>query len=363
MKKQKVLIVGPIPQPITGVSLANKVVLENLIKNNNFDVASINTSLNRFDEKIGAFSFYKLFFYLKLNIYSYKIFNSDIVYITPGQTFFGVLKYMLFILLSKLLGKELIIHVHGNFLGKQYELLTGLKKKIFYWLLKKTSKGIVLSESLKTNMSSFIDEHQIFVCYNFVEDFLFPEKKHIDEKSKQDTLKIVYLSNLMEEKGILDFLESLVLLEKRNISYEAKIAGSIESSNKSKCEAYFKKLKNTKYCGVVKGKEKRDLLLWSNIFVLPTYYSMEGQPISILEAMATGNIILTTAHSGIPDIFIDKINGFYIEKQNPESIVVVLESLKSNTNLQKIREQNYNEAKQKYRVKTFIENIESIFAA
>jgi len=39
---------------------------------------------------------------------------------------------------------------------------------------------------------------------------------------------------------------------------------------------------------------------------------MEGQPISILEAMATGNIILTTNHAGIPDIFEMSVSLFNI---------------------------------------------------
>ena len=149
----KILLIGPFPNPTTGVSLANKIVYQGLNLVDDIKVDFINTSYYKFDENLGAFSLSKFFFNLKLALYSYKIFKSDIVYITPGQTFFGVLKYAVFIILTSLLNKQLITHIHGNYLGKEYQNLKGVKKKIFKNLLNKTSKGIVLSESLTDRKS------------------------------------------------------------------------------------------------------------------------------------------------------------------------------------------------------------------
>jgi glycosyltransferase involved in cell wall biosynthesis len=359
---KKILIIGPIPQPTTGVSLANKVVVENLSKTGVFKIDYINTSYNKFDENLGAFSLSKLFYFLKLNLFAYKIFNSNIVYITPGQTFFGVVKYSLFILLTKVSGKELVVHIHGNHVGKEYELLRGIKKEAFKFFLNKTSKGIVLSESLTGNMSPFIQVKDIYILYNFVEDYLFPTKEIIKNKQYDSKLKIVFLSNLMEEKGIFELLEALQILEDKGIEYEAKIAGNIDDKHKIRIESYFNKLKNTTYCGVVHGEEKKKLLLWGNIFTLATYYTMEGQPISILEAMATGNIILTTNHAGIPDVFKDTINGFYVDKESTKSILDKLLYINENHEIcQKIKLINFNNAQEKYKVKNFIENITYIF--
>lgn len=360
-----VLLIGPIPEPTTGVSLANKVVLENLHKNNNFNLDCINTSYNKFDESLGAFSFSKLFFFLKLNFFAYKIFKADIVYITPGQTFFGVVKYSLFILLSRLLGKELITHIHGNYIGKEYSLLKGFNKWVFKKLLSNTSKGIVLSETLIGNMSPFIENKNIYVLYNFVEDYLFPTSEEIEIKLKSFSKpKILFLSNLMEEKGIFALLEALKILESEEFEYEAKIAGNIDETNKEKSLKYFESLNNTSYCGIVRGQEKKDLFIWANTFILPTWYTMEGQPISILEAMATANVVLTTNHAGIPDIFKESINGFFVKKNDALSIAKSIKEVYSNKEKAKvIQEKNFKEAKEKYRVKSFIENAVSIFRA
>lgn len=315
MKIKNILIIGPLPEPITGVSLANKVVLESLEGNSRFDVKYINTSYYKFDENLGEFSFSKLLFSLFLNFQFIKIFKNKIVYLTPGQTFFGVLKYSIFILVSYVLRKELIIHIHGNYLAKEYSSLKGVKKRIFHFLISRSSKGIVLSKSLKKNLTPFINEDKIYILPNFAENYLLntTQKNYCD-------LRIVFLSNLMKEKGILVLLKTLKNLEQKGILYKAKIAGNIDSKNKEEIVLLINELRHTEYLGIVSGKQKRDLLSWSNTFVLPTFYKMEGQPISIIEAMATGNVIITTQHAGIPDIIEDKKHGFFVEKNSVISL-------------------------------------------
>lgn len=329
---KKIILIGPFPDPLTGVSLANKVVKRILEESDGFKVDFINTSFPVFEDKVGSFSIKKLFFFLKINLKALRLFRNDIVYLTPGQTFFGITKYMLFILLSTLLKKELIIHVHGNFLGKQYQELKGLKKKLFYFLISKFTKGIVLSESLKNNLLPFLDTSKIFVVENFAQDFLFKDlNKDINKE-----LRIVYLSNLMEEKGILYLLDALAVIEDKNISYKAKIAGNIDESLKEKIDFKINKLENTSYLGIVYKKEKKELLEWSNIFILPTFYKMEGQPISILEALATKNVIIATDHAGIKDIIKPNIHGYLVKPKSAESIVEPILFL--NENKDKIKE-------------------------
>lgn len=364
MKKKSILVIGPMPEPTTGVSLANKVLVEGLRNEGSYQTKVINTSFAQFKEDLGKFSLSKFFFYLKQNLYIFKVFSVDIVYITPGQTFFGLIKYYLYFMFTKLLGKELIIHIHGNYVGKEYSLLKGVKKKLFKYLLKKTSKGIVLSESLTGNMSPFISEDKIYVLYNFVEDYLFVEENSIKNKFKNNKPRIIFLSNLMEEKGIFELLDALKILESKGFEYEAKIAGHIDANNKDRIQPYFDELKHTKYCGVVRGSDKKDLLLWGNTFVLPTFYAMEGQPISILEAMATGNIVVTTQHAGIPDVFENEVNGYYVKKQNPQDLADKIIRSKSNSEVcNTMRLHNYNYAKNNYRVENFIKNIINIFNA
>lgn len=353
----QILLIGPFPEPMNGCSYANKVLHENLIRKGEL-VNTINTGTKAISSSQGTnFSLGKALSFLKVYFQGYKIFKSDVVYITPGQTFFGILKYSPFILLSILTKKPYVIHVHGNYLGTEYNLLKGLKKTIFGFLIKSASAGIVLSDSLRNNFKYLLDDSKVFVVKNFVEYDLI-ESYSVERKPK-DILRILYLSNLMREKGILDLLEALIILQNEGHDFIARIAGNIEPSVYKEVQEKLKELSNKiEYRGLVKGEAKMELLMSSNIFVLPTYYVMEGQPISILEALATGNIIITTAHAGIPDI-IDCNNGYFVKPKNPREIANCLLQIGENlhSNIIKTSDYNANYAKTNFTELSFTSNI------
>lgn len=318
----KILIIGPFPKPINGCSLANEIFLKQLKTDSSITASIINTnSKNISSENVGQFSLNKVFSFLKVYKQIFNITKSDVIYTTPGQTFYGIVKYMPFYFYCLLIRKPYIIHIHGNHLGNEYKSLHGFNKWLFSYFIKKASAGIVLSNSLKNNFEGLLDSEKVFIVENFAQDDLV-QKEEITKL--KDKLRLLYLSNLMEEKGILDFLDSLILLKNEGIHFEANIAGKIEDESEIIVNNKFNELKGfIKYHGVVSGQNKIELLEKSNIFILPTYYRMEGQPISLIEAMATGNIIVTTNFSGIPDI-ISEDNGHFVQAKNPKSIFELL---------------------------------------
>ena len=108
------------------------------------------------------------------------------------------------------------------------------------------------------------------------------------------------------------------------------------------------------YHGIVKGKKKKELLLNNYIFCLPTYYPLEGHPISILEAMANGCVIFTTDHGGIRDI-VNEEYGVFVEKHNPESIAETI----AKRNYDDVIHRSWLEAKSKYGLDQFVSRIEN----
>jgi glycosyltransferase involved in cell wall biosynthesis len=322
----KILIIGPYPQPINGCSYANHIFKSNLVKRKiKCDV--INTSVKLQGNDHGKFALAKVTSFFHVYLRTVKILSFDIIYFTPGQTFLGVLKYSPFILLCIAARKKYIIHLHGNFLGEQYSKLKGFKKKVFHFLLSNASAGIVLSTSLLSNFDGILPRNKLYVVENFVSSDLYSYELH--EKG-QDKLRIIFLSNLMREKGILEFLDSLILLEKKEIDFEAIVAGGMENDLEEEINNRLELIgRKIKYLGTITGNAKKEKLINSNVFVLPTYYRMEGQPISLLEGMATGNIIITTNFAGIPDIVSDA-NGFFVEPKSAEEITNCLEKISSN---------------------------------
>jgi glycosyltransferase involved in cell wall biosynthesis len=349
-----ILLIGPFPPPIQGNSFANQILYNNL-QSRDFTCNIVNTTSQSISSKQGnTFSIRKAINFLTNYLKIYKLLSTDIVYITPGQTFFGVIKYAPFILFCILLKKKYVLHLHGNDLRNEYYLQSKIKKKILYFLISRASVGIVLSNSLIRNFQPFMNSEKIVVIKNFVENIFYKR----DIKKNTDCLRILYLSNLMKEKGIIEILDALLILKDKNIKFIANFAGAIEETIKEEVLLKIDLLKNfASYDGVITGDEKVNAFSEANVFILPTYYKKEGQPISLLEALASGNVIITTKHSGIPDI-IDERNGFFVEKKSVESIVKCLEHV--NDNLKNIVNQislkNREYAIQGFTEKVFIDN-------
>lgn len=357
----KILIIGPIPPPINGCSYANFILSKNLIQRG-YKYDTINTSTKTLSSNQGStFSLKKVFSFLSIYSQIFKVTGSEIVYFTPGQTFFGVLKYAPFILLAIIFRKPYIIHIHGNYLGTQFKELKGLKSCIFKYLIHNAAAGIVLSKSLKCNFNGLLEVSKVFVIENFVEDGIY--NSSINLNKPKDKLRLLYLSNLMKEKGVVELLEALIILKERKIDFEVVFAGKIEEDIAYDVKEKLLKLDDkAKYLGVIEGSAKYTALKESNVFVLPTYYKMEGQPISILEALATGNIIITTSHGGIPDIISHK-NGLFVDAKSASSLVECLEEINSNLSLkiEYFSTKNIEYAKANFTESIFTSKILNIF--
>ena len=147
---------------------------------------------------------------------------------------------------------------------------------------------------------------------------------------------------MIASKGYMKLVEACRILKERNlINFECDFAGDFVSTGFANDmvnidEAaqdffnYVKKFqldKNINYHGVVTGDKKHRLLLESHIFVLPTMYPGEGQPISIIEALSYATPVISTKYRGIPEQVKNEVNGILIETQKPESIADAIESI------------------------------------
>ncbi len=75
------------------------------------------------------------------------------------------------------------------------------------------------------------------------------------------------------------------------------------------------------------GDGRRDYLREAHVFCLPSYYPFEGQPVSILEAYASGCVVVTTDQGGIRDVFREGENGLWVAKASVDDLVVKLRHL------------------------------------
>ncbi len=140
-------------------------------------------------------------------------------------------------------------------------------------------------------------------------------------RSRRDKpLRILHLSSLIATKGFPEFLEALETLagDRAIPAIEAVLCGCVTASefqerfrDDAAAEDWIEKRMaainrsprvRVRWVRGAVGAEKEQLFRAADIFVLPTRYAVEAQPLVLLEAMASGCAIVTTAVGEIPTI-------------------------------------------------------------
>ena len=76
------------------------------------------------------------------------------------------------------------------------------------------------------------------------------------------------------------------------------------------------------------------MMIEADVFILPTYYPNEAQPISIIEMLNAGTPVIATDHAAIPEYVFDDENGYLVDKQSPSQIKQALDALTDRANWQ-----------------------------
>jgi glycosyltransferase involved in cell wall biosynthesis len=330
-----ILLIGSLPPPITGQSISFS-YMTRLTNKRRFRIYNTNKTSFIF------FNYLDSLFILP----TYILFNQfDCIYFLGSRSKLGFLRQLPFLTIAILKRIKLINHLHGADF-KQFFKKAGFLKSIIKWVYKKVDTSIVLLEEMKDQFKAF-PKMKLEVVPNAVSNefeslaITFPKEK-----------RITFLSNIMASKGIIEFLTASKQLLKDDRSIRIDIAGDFISDNylpknqiKKKFLDLFEGLKNDFperifYYGPVSGIKKVDLLRSSSIFILPSYYPTEAFPISIIEAMATGNAIISTKHNYLEKIISEKHGGTIQIKDSSQIVKSIKKLFTDQQKLQVIQNNN-----------------------
>ncbi len=359
----RILFIAPIPPPINGQSKASKVLHDALVIDNEIHTVNLskNSLKNGFDSIQRAFDVFRILIEVWKNNN-----NNDIIYLSLAESFLGNLRDIFIYSILYKSRHKIFVHMLGG--AGMREILNGkgIQQKINSFFINKIA-GVLVEGSVNFEaFSKVIPKNKIHIVPNFAEDFLFLSDDEIKTKfENKELIQILFLSNLLPGKGYNELADAYISLDE-NLKKQVKITyvGGFESVESEK--EFLDKIKkqdNISYIGkFIDGENKRELYSKSHVFCLPTYYPFEGQPISILEAYATGCVVVTSNHSGIPFVFTDKKNGFMVEKKSISSIQIAIENVvKQKGNLEIIALNNKNEAVEKYRTSIYQSTILNVF--
>lgn len=312
---QRILFVLHLPPPVHGASVVGQYIHNSTLVNTTFDCHYVNLTTAASLEDIGKGGFRKLWIFCK-KLWeirqAIKKLKPDAVYVTPNSAGFPFYKDFVVVELCKWWsGKRLILHFHNKGVStRQGKRLDDLLYKHFF----KGVEIILLGKPLYGDVRKYVAEKQVHYCPNGIASHDF-SKKDIENEVPH----ILWLSNIMRSKGLMEYLDALYLLKSRNISFHSVFVGGITpeitEQDFQKAIAERELTESISYLGRKYGEEKESCFSQADVFVLPSY--TEGFPLTILEAMQHGLPVVATNVGAVNVAIENGVNGLLIGSDQP----------------------------------------------
>lgn len=142
---------------------------------------------------------------------------------------------------------------------------------------------------------------------------------------KNDTVEFAFISRIMKEKGIDQYLEAANYIRDKYPNTVFHVCGFCE-------DAYEETLKDLtdkdiiNYHGMV--RDVKGFLKNIHCTIHPTYYP-EGISNALLESSACARPIITTDRAGCREVIDDGVNGFIVKQQDSQDLIEKIEKFLS----------------------------------
>lgn len=233
-------------------------------------------------------------------------------------------------LAAKLKGVPHIWYVHE--LSSQDDLLTPvLDYRTFYASLDSLSdKLVVVSKAVQNEISQFFPSKKLKLIYTGLEDSQ-PEQQADRKKILGIDPKIpviTFLGLISERKGVLDLVDTAIIVARRFSNVKFVIAGKKEGETYVRLQKSIKEKQiedNFKFLGF--RNDTQDVIACSDIIIIPSL----AEPCSLVafEAMQAGRPVVATRSGGQEETLLNAETGILVPVKSPydmaQAIIRLLE--------------------------------------
>ena len=315
--KHRILFIMHMPPPVHGAAMMGKYIHDSKIVNETFECRYINPATAVDLEDIGKVGLRKLrdFYSLLQEIRrAVREFSPELVYFTANACGGAFYKDFVIVEMLKRMECRIVIHYHNKGVStRQDRWLDDCLYRRFF----KDLKVILLAEALFKDVQKYVKRDDVLICPNGI-----PESLDYEPKAERDNAMphILFLSNLIESKGVFVLLDALQILKKNGYSFVCDFVGGETAEISAACFKHEVEQRGLHeiavYHGRKYGDEKRAYFEKADIFAFPSYYHNETFGLVNLEAMEHKLPIVSTNEGGIPDVVKDGVNGLTCDVQS-----------------------------------------------
>lgn len=296
-----------LPPPIHGASLINERVDSILHKSEEIDNKSFKLNYAKNFNEMHSHPITKLKYTAKLlaSIICEYIKNKPrITYIAFSPFGLGFYRDISLVALAHFFSSQPYLHLHGTGLSTTK---SKIKSALLKWMFKK-SKLILISQSLYHDVEKFIPRNNITIVENCAED----PGEH--KKIRSNIIKILYLANLDERKGIKIAISAFSKIRKSGHNAQLIIAGSdtalltMKSLQEFINASHPEVKQDITLFGPAYGEDKTKLFMSSDIFLYPSQH--DAAPLVVIEALSYGIPVICSSQGALPDMIKHGENGF-----------------------------------------------------
>jgi glycosyltransferase involved in cell wall biosynthesis len=138
--------------------------------------------------------------------------------------------------------------------------------------------------------------------------------------------RLVCVGRLCEQKGQLLLLDACRHLKKKGLDFELILAGDGEMRPEvERLIIEYDLIAEVKITGWISSSQVRDEILAARAMVLPSF--AEGLPVVIMEAMALRRPVISTYVAGIPELVINRQNGWLVPAGSVTELTQTIEEM------------------------------------
>lgn len=208
--------------------------------------------------------------------------------------------------------KPYIVTGHG---GDVTSLNKGVLRKLKIRCLKNAKHVTVVSEHLKQKVQELVPEIEPSVISMGVDTSKFGKQYYVPNYFGQGDKKVVlFVGRLAEKKGVKYLIKAM-----KDVDALLVIVGDgpLREQLKEQAKVLGEKVI---FLGSKTHDELKTIYASADIFVAPSITAkdgdQEGLPTTIMEAMASGLVVIASNSGGIPQIIQDGVNGLLCEEKN-----------------------------------------------